>query len=54
MIYILFAIISIICIRTIGYGIYEFKDCQNKLGGVFVIIFAIASSAFAITMICLR
>ena len=54
MIFILIAAILIISIRTIGYGIYEIKDCKNKFGGVFVIIFAIASAAFAITMVLLR
>ena len=54
MIFILITAILLISIRTIGYGIYEIKDCKNKFGGVFVIIFAIASAAFAISMILLR
>lgn len=54
MIIILITAILIISIRTIGYGIHEIKECQNKFGGVFVIIFAIASAVFAISMILLR
>lgn len=54
MIFVLITAILLISIRTIGYGIYEIKDCKNIFGGVFVIIFAIASAVFAISMILLR
>jgi len=33
-----------ICIKTISYGIYEFKENNNHFGGIFVIVFAIISS----------
>ena len=53
MIILLITIILVICIRTINYGIFEIKEYENKFGGIFVIILAIASSIFSITMIFL-
>lgn len=43
-----------ISIRTISYGIFEIKECKNKLGGIIVIGLSVASTVFAITMILLR
>lgn len=54
MIVFLIIIALFICIRTISYGVFEIKNCQNKFGGVFVIILSIASTIFAITMVLLR
>lgn len=52
---ILFMIITLwICIRTISYGIFEIKECQNKFGGIFVISLSISVTIFSIAMLLLR
>ena len=41
---VVFVLSLFICIKTISYGIYEFKTNQNKFGGIIVIVFAIIAS----------
>lgn len=51
----LFIIVSIfILFKTIGYGIYEIKQLQNKSGGICVITFSFITVIFFIIMIILN
>ncbi len=43
-----------ISIRTISYGIFEIKKCENKFGGIFVIFLSIFSLIFSTIMILFR
>lgn len=52
---ILFIVTSIfILFRVIGYGIYEIKEMNNKLGGITVITFSFLVTIFFIIMIFLK
>lgn len=44
---IFFFVTLFICLKAIGYGLYEFKENNNKIAGVFIIIFAIVSTTFS-------
>ena len=38
----LFALVSIlVLLKVVGYGIYEFKEKENKTGGIAVIVFSL-------------
>lgn len=51
----LFIITSIfILFKVIGYGIYEIKEMQNKVGGITVITFSTLVVIFFIIMIILK
>lgn len=51
----LFIITSIfILFKVIGYGIYEIKEMQNKVGGITVITFSTLVTIFFITMIIIK
>ncbi len=48
---IIFLLISLyILLKTIGYGLYELKEKQNKSGGVTVIVFSILVVIFSNVM----
>ena len=48
---IIFLLISLyILLKTIGYGLYELKEKQNKSGGVIVIVFSILVVIFSNVM----
>ncbi len=48
---IIFLLISLyILLKTIGYGLYELKEKQNKSGGITVIVFSILVVIFFNTM----
>ncbi|MBQ3415734.1 MAG: hypothetical protein IJH39_10465 [Clostridia bacterium] len=42
---------SFICLKAIGYGIYEIKEKSNKFGGTFIALFSLFSTIFANIMI---
>ena len=45
---IIFLFISIyVLLKTVGYGIYEIKEKENKIGGISVIVFSLAVVVFA-------
>ncbi len=49
---IIFFFVSLfICLKAIGYGIYEFKENSNKIAGFFIVFFAILSTIFSNIMI---
>ncbi len=51
----LFFITSIfILFKAIGFGIYEIKEMQNKLGGIAIITFSILVVIFFIIIIVLK
>lgn len=44
---ILFALVSIfVLLKAVGYGVYEFKEKENKTGGITVIVFSLAVVIF--------
>jgi hypothetical protein len=43
-----------IFLKTIYYGIYEYKDNNNKLAGIFIIIFSFVSLILPNIMIYIR
>lgn len=48
----IFSIFSLyVLVRTCSYGIYEFKEEHNKIGGIFVILFTISSVIFSNIMV---
>ena len=52
---VLFFIISIlIFLKTISYGIYEFKNNQNRFGGILIFIISIIMVIFSNIMVYLR
>lgn len=45
---IIFLLITLfICFKAIGYGVYEYKEKENKVGGIFIAFFSILSTVFA-------
>lgn len=40
---IIFLLSAFICIKTFSYGIYEYKNYQNKLAGITIMCLAIVS-----------
>ncbi len=52
---ILFFFISLaIFFKTVGYGVYEFKNNNNKFGGTFIFIISIITIIFFNIMVYLR
>lgn len=52
---IIFFVISIyILLRTIGYGIYEINEKENKSGGITVIVFSILVIIYSNIMMFLQ
>lgn len=43
-----------ILLKTIGYAIYEIKECNNKIGGIVVISFSTAVVIFVNIMMLIR
>lgn len=53
--HILFLVISIIIfLRTIAYGIYEWKEMKNHSGSIAVILLALSITAFSNIMVWLN
>lgn len=52
---IIFLILTLyILLKTIGYAIYEIKECNNKIGGIVVISFSTAVVVFVNIMMLIR
>lgn len=52
---IIFLILTLyILLKTIGYAIYEMKECDNKVGGIVIISFSTAVVIFANIMMLIR
>lgn len=52
---IIFLILTLyILLKTIGYAIYEMKECDNKVGGIVVISFSTAVVIFSNIMLLIR
>lgn len=52
---IIFLILTLyILLKTIGYAIYEIKECNNKVGGIVVISFSTAVVIFVNIMMLIR
>lgn len=52
--YILFIIFTIFAfVQVLIYGIYEFKEENNKIGGIFIILFGLFASIFSNIVILL-
>lgn len=52
---IIFLILTLyILLKTIGYAIYEIKECNNKIGGIVVISFSTAVVVFVNVMMLIR
>ena len=52
---IIFLILTLyILLKTIGYAIYEMKECNNKIGGIVVISFSTAVVIFVNIMMLIR
>ena len=52
---IIFLILTLyILLKTIGYAIYEMKECNNKVGGIVVISFSTAVVIFSNIMLLIR
>ena len=53
--FIVFLITTIyILLKTIGYAIYEMKECNNKVGGIVVISFSTTVVVFVNIMMLIR
>ena len=53
--HILFLLLSIfICLKTIGYAMYEINTLNNKLGGISVIVFSILVVIFTNVIVWLN
>ncbi len=53
--HVLFLLISVfICLKTIGYALYEINTLNNKLGGISIITFSILVVIFANVMVWLN
>lgn len=53
--HVLFLLISVfICLKTIGYALYEINTLNNKLGGISIIAFSILVVIFANVMVWLN
>ena len=52
---IIFLILTLyILLKTIGYAIYEIKECNNKVGGIVIISFSTAVVIFVNIMMLIR
>ena len=52
---IIFLILTLyILLKTIGYAIYEMKECDNKVGGIVVISFSTAVVIFVNIIMLIR
>ena len=52
---IIFLILTLyILLKTIGYAIYEMKECDNKVGGIVIISLSTAVVIFANIMMLIR
>lgn len=52
---IIFLILTLyILLKTIGYAIYEIKECNNKIGGIVIISFSTAVVIFVNIMMLIR
>ncbi len=53
--HVLFLLISVfICLKTIGYALYEINTLNNKLGGISIITFSVLVVIFANVMVWLN
>lgn len=44
--FIIFSIFAFL--QVLAYGIYEFKEQKNKIGGIFIILFGLLASSLSI------
>jgi hypothetical protein len=53
--HVLFLLISVfICLKTIGYALYEINTLNNKFGGISIITFSVLVVIFANVMVWLN
>lgn len=40
--------------QVLAYGIYEFKEQKNKVGGIFIILFGLLASVLSVTALVMN